>query len=73
MLVEDEVANQQADEYVFVLSDCSGAPAKHFRLAAAPVNPENGERAFCSDESGKIRFSDDGRAESCLEAGATLP
>jgi len=73
MLVEDEVANQQADEYVFVLSGCSAAPAKHFRLAAVPVNPENGERAFCSDESGKIRFSDDGRAESCLEAGATLP
>jgi type IV pilus assembly protein PilA len=73
MLIQDEAASPLADEYAFVLSDCRGAPAKHFRLAAVPENPENGERAFCSDESGKIRFAEDGRAASCLEAGERLP
>ena len=73
MLIQDEMASPLADEYVYVLSDCSGTPAKHFRLAAVPENPENGERAFCSDESGKIRFAEDGRAASCLEAGEKLP
>ena len=73
MLIDDDLASQLAEEYVFVLSDCSGTPAKHFRLAAVPENPQNGERAFCSDESGKIRFADDGRAASCVEEGNPLP
>jgi hypothetical protein len=73
MLIDDESASPLSDGYLFVLSDCSGVPVKHFRLAAVPENPENGERAFCSDESGEVRYADDGRAASCLAEGERLP
>jgi hypothetical protein len=73
MLIDDEMASPLSDDYLFALSGCSGGPVKHFKLAAAPQNPENGERAFCSDESGEFRYADDGRAASCLAEGERLP
>jgi len=73
MLIDDEQASALSGDYLFALSDCSGGPVRHFKLAAVPQNPENGERAFCSDESGEVRYADDGRAASCLAEGERLP
>ena len=73
MLIDKELATGNTDGYVFVLEDCTGSPAKHFRLVAVPENPESVERAFCADESGSINFAPDGRASSCLSSGEALP
>ena len=73
MLIDDEEAKPLVDGYVYVLSDCAGSPVNHFRLAGVPENPESGQRAFCSDESGEIHYADNGQAASCLEGGEQLP
>jgi len=41
--------------------------------AAVPKSTEGGQRAFCEDESGRIRYAEDGEAAGCLSAGEPLP
>jgi type IV pilus assembly protein PilA len=72
-MISDAVASGAIGGYSFAITDCSGSPVDHFRVAAAPLNPEGGLRAFCSDESAVIRFSDDGQAATCLRDGEPLP
>ena len=66
-------SSKAAEGYTFSLSDCSGHPANHFQVVAAPQSTEGGQRAFCADESGKIRYAEDGEAAACLSAGEPLP
>ena len=72
MLIDPRLASGKKNGYVFSLSGCNGTPATRFNITAEPANPGAGTRAFCSDESAVIRFSADGKASSCLNAGTRL-
>jgi len=70
MLIESRLASGKKNGYIFTLSRCDGPPASHFRLTAVPAMQDVGLRAFCMEQSGEIRSSADGKAASCLSAGA---
>jgi len=72
MLIDPRLANGRKNGYLFALSGCNGMPSSRFSITAVPADPTSGTRAFCSDESAVIRFSTDGKAESCLSIGKPL-
>jgi hypothetical protein len=72
MLIDPRLANGRKNGYVFALSGCNGMPSSRFSITAVPADPTSGTRAFCSDESAVIRFSTDGKADSCLSIGKPL-
>jgi hypothetical protein len=72
MLIDPRLASGKKNGYIFALVRCDGTPATRFNITAEPANPSAGTRAFCSDESAVIRFSADGKANSCLTAGTPL-
>jgi hypothetical protein len=72
MLINPRLASGRKNGYVFALSGCNGTPASRYSVAAVPADPSSGTRAFCSDESAVIRFSADGKANSCLSVGKPL-
>lgn len=72
MLVDPRLASGRKNGYVFALSGCDGTPASRYSVTAMPAVSNSGARAFCSDESAVIRFSADGKANSCLSAGQPL-
>jgi hypothetical protein len=72
MLIDPRLASGRKIGYVFALSGCNGTPSSRFSVTAVPADPTSGTRAFCSDESAAIRFSTDGKAESCLSIGRPL-
>jgi len=73
MLINSGLASGKRFGYVFIATQCSGAPAITFQLTAAPNGNTFGRRAFCSDQTGTIRFSQDGNPATCLANGAPLP
>ena len=46
-------------------------PQREYRSSAVPAKKGTG-RAFCSDQSGIIKYSIDGEAKTCFESGAAL-
>jgi hypothetical protein len=72
MLIDPRLAGGRKNGYAFALSGCDGPQAPRYSVSAVPADPSSGTRAFCSDESGVIRFSMDGKAESCMSAGRPL-
>jgi hypothetical protein len=72
MLIDPRLAGGKKNGYVFALSGCDGTPGSRYSVSAVPADPSSGTRAFCSDESAVIRFSMDGKAESCLTVGKPL-
>jgi hypothetical protein len=72
LLIDPRLAYGKKNGYVFALSGCDGSPASRYSVSAVPADPSSGTRAFCSDESGVIRSSADGNAQSCLSAGKPL-
>jgi hypothetical protein len=72
MLIDPRLAGGRKNGYVFSVSGCNGTPASHYSVTAVPADPSSGTRAFCSDESAVIRFSGDGKADSCLAMGKPL-
>lgn len=54
--------------YRFSLSGCQGRPVGSFQLVAEPVDG-SASKAFCTDATRNVRFSDDGRGATCLSAG----
>jgi hypothetical protein len=72
MLIDPRLAGGKKNGYAFTLSGCDGTPASRYSVIAMPADPGSGTRVFCSDESGVIRFSPDGKADSCLSAGKPL-
>lgn len=72
MLIDPRLASGRKNGYVFKLSGCDGNPATRYGVSAVPSDASSGTRAFCSDESAVIRFSADGKAESCLNSGTPL-
>jgi len=73
MLISSGLAGGKKYGYVFSLSECSGTPATGFRLTAAPNGNSYGRRAFCSDQTGVVRYSADGASATCISTGTPLP
>jgi len=73
MLINSGLASGKRYGFVFTLSGCSGAPATSFQLTASPNGNSFGRKAFCADQSGAIRSSEDGNAATCLASGAVIP
>ena len=71
MLIESRLASGKKHGYVFTLSACGTPPNTHFTLTAVPAAQASG-RAFCGNESGGLRSSEDGQAASCLDRGTPL-
>jgi cytochrome c5 len=72
MLIDPRLASGRKSGYIFALSGCNGMPSSRFSVTAVPADPTSGTRAFCSDETAAIRFSTDGKADSCLSIGKPL-
>jgi hypothetical protein len=73
MLINSGLASGKKYGFVFALAGCGGAPATSFHLTAAPSGNTYGRKAFCADQSGVIRSSDDGNAATCLASGTVVP
>ena len=65
-LYDSQLAGGKKNGYIYVISGCD---ASHYKVVAEPAVPDSGQRAFCSDESGAIRASADGKATTCLSGG----
>ena len=72
MLIDSGLASGKKAGYIFSMSGCMGAPAKHYTITAVPVDPGAHLRAYCSDETGIIRYSSDGKAASCQGSGMPI-
>lgn len=72
MLINSGLASGKKYGFVFTLSSCGGTPATSFHLSAAPNANTVGRKAFCADQSGTIRSSDDGNAAACLASGTLV-
>jgi hypothetical protein len=53
--------------YRTMIVGCKGTPVTNFKVTLTPIGVgSRGQRAFCADESGQVRYSDDGKGISCL-------
>jgi type IV pilus assembly protein PilA len=69
MMIDDSLASGNRNGYIFSITGCDIPPASRYRATAVPADPSSGMLAFCSDESGVIRYSADGHAATCLSEG----
>lgn len=67
-LYDSQVAAGKKNGYTFSISSCD---ASHYSVVAEP-QADSGQRAFCSDESGTVRSSADGKAATCLASGEVV-
>jgi type IV pilus assembly protein PilA len=72
MLINSGLAGGKKYGFVFTLSNCSGTPATGFHLTAVPSTNVYGRKAFCADQSGVIRSSDDANPATCLASGTPV-
>jgi hypothetical protein len=73
MLLNSGLASGRKYGFVFTLSGCGTSPAATFHLSVAPsARMAAGRKAFCADQSGLIRSSDDGNAENCFAHGTPV-
>ena len=63
---EQQLASGIYKGYKLSLTGCQGRPAGSFQIAAEPLQ---GGKAFCSDATGNVRISDDGKGSTCLAIG----
>jgi TonB family protein len=69
-LWDPQLAGGKKNGYNFTISGCdASSDSFHYRIAAEPAVPDSGQRAFCSDESGTVRASADGKAATCMVSG----
>jgi TonB family protein len=68
-LYDSELVTGKKYGYVFAISECDSS---HCQLVAEPGAANSGQRAFCSDESGTVRASADGKAATCLSGGEVV-
>ena len=67
--LDPELASGKKKGYIFALTGCDGL---HFKVAAEPAIPGAGQRAYCADQDGEIKFASDGKATTCLTRGQSL-
>jgi type IV pilus assembly protein PilA len=74
-LIDKTLATGTKYGYQFVVQNCIH-PEKgdgKYQVVASPVSRnQSGVRAFCSDETGVIRFDTNGSADDCLTSGEPL-
>ena len=68
-LYDPELASGKKNGYIFAISGCDAA---HYQVVAEPAVQGSGQRAYCSDESGTVRASADGKAATCLGSGEVV-
>jgi hypothetical protein len=72
-LTADLVKNGRRNEYAFEIS-CSAEevkrPSTNYQLTARPLL--TGMPAFCSDQTGVVKYDESGSVEKCLESGVPL-
>jgi hypothetical protein len=67
--LDPELAAGKKNGYIFALTGCDGL---HFKVAAEPAIPAAGQRAYCADQDGEIKFASNGKATTCLTRGQSL-
>ncbi|HLX82322.1 MAG TPA: TonB family protein [Terriglobales bacterium] len=65
-LYDQQLATGKKNGYAFSISDCEPT---HYRIGAEPEAQDLGQHAYCSDESGTVRQSSDGKAATCFTSG----
>jgi hypothetical protein len=73
MILESGLAGGRRYGFVFALSECAGTPTSGFHLTAVPNANNFGRKAFCADQTGAIRSSEDGNPATCMTRGTPLP
>ncbi len=68
-MLAGDLASGKRGGYIFAISGCDG---NEYKVVAEPEAPNSGQRAFCADESGKMRASADGKATTCLSSGEAV-
>jgi hypothetical protein len=74
-LIDDSLASGTKSGYQFVVQNCvhSEQGEGKYQIVAYPVTRnQTGVKAFCSDESGVIRFDANGSTDDCLTNGEPL-
>lgn len=72
-LIDAKLESGVLTGYRLSLLGCRGEPITGFKIMAVPEGASRyGKRAFCADESGSVRFSEDGRGITCLSENNTL-
>lgn len=64
-----EDAAEESNGYRFAITGCVGTPASKFRVSAVPSDADAGQKTFCSDASGTLKFTADGKSSSCFSEG----
>jgi TonB family protein len=68
-LYDSQLVGGKKNGYTFAVTGCD---ASHYHLVAEPAVRGSGQRAFCSDESGTVHASVDGKAATCLASGEVV-
>jgi len=68
-LYDSQLASGRKNGYTFALSGCD---TSHYQVVAEPESPDSGQRAYCSDESGVVRSSRDGKTSTCRVSGEVV-
>jgi TonB family protein len=68
-LYDSQLAGGKKNGYTFAISGCD---ASHYRVVAEPEVADSGQHAYCSDESGTVRASADGKGATCLASGEVV-
>jgi type IV pilus assembly protein PilA len=72
-ILDAVVAGGTKSGYSFGLSGCTGSPVSGYTATGVPSQiGGTGQRAFCSDASGVLKFADDGVAATCLAGSRVL-
>ena len=64
-----EDASEESNGYRFAITGCVGTPATKFRVSAVPTEADAGQKTFCSDASGTLKFTTDGKSSTCFSQG----
>jgi len=62
-------ANPPAKDYRFKITRCS---ASGFEISAEPLKGSVAHKAFCIDEAGPAKFSEDGNSSTCISSGKSI-
>jgi hypothetical protein len=65
-------AAAESNGYHFAISACEGSPASKFQVTAVPLDSDSEMKAYCTDESGSVRFDPGGKGSVCLNRGQVL-
>jgi hypothetical protein len=67
--LDPQLASGSYMGYKWSVSGCEGKPAGSFQIIAEPITQGRGAKAVCTDATGNVRISEDGRGSTCLTSG----